>query len=132
MIIWTSAKSASITPSFDYETPSTVRQLVASGAALPPNASECVLPSEVAQAVPQGMVMQVGYGPEAYFSDVAQGAEVDGSCALQDNRHDDARNGQRHGWRLCDAPQPDQQPQQQPPSKHHRIGLGDVLGSIPH
>ena len=93
VIIWTSAKSASATPSFDYETPSAVKQLVSSGAVLPPSAGECLLPAEVTRAVPQGMVMQIGYGPEAYFSRFTQGAQMDRARALQDDRHADARDG---------------------------------------
>lgn len=131
IIIWTSAKSASITPSFDYESPSTVRQLVASGAALPPNASECVLPSEVAQAVPQGMVMQVGYGPEAYFSDVPKAPKWTARVRFKTTDMMMRGMGGMGGYATSE-PQPDQQPQQQPLSKHRRIGLGDVLGSIPH
>ena len=131
VIIWTSARSASITPSFDYDTSSAVRQLVASGAALPPGASECLLPSEVAQAVPQGMVMQVGYGPEVYFSDVPKAPKWTACVRFKTTDMMVRGMGGMGGGYATSEPQSDQQPQQEP-RKNHRIGLGDVLGSIPH
>lgn len=132
VIIWTSARSASITPSFDYETPSAVRQLVASGAALPPSASECLLPSEVAQAVPQGMVMQVGYGPEVYFSDVPKAPKWTARVRFKTTDMMMRGMGGMGGGYATSEPQSDQQPQQEPARENYRIGLGDVLGSIPH
>ena len=132
--IWTSARSPSITPSFDYETPSAVRQLVASGGALPASASECVLPAEVARAVPQGMVMQIGYGPEAYFSDSPKApkwtARVRYKTTDMMMRGMGDMGGGEGGY--ASAPQQDQQPQQPPPKKHRGFGIGDILGSIPH
>ena len=53
----------------DYLAPSEVKRLVAAGAVLPPSTSECVLPAEVAAASPIGMVMMIGYGPEADFAE---------------------------------------------------------------
>jgi hypothetical protein len=135
VIIWTSAKSASITPSFDYEKPSAVRELIASGAALPPSTSECVLPAEVARAVPQGMVMQIGYGPEAYFSDKPKAPTW--TARVRYKTTDMLMRGMGGiGGGSADADdESDQQqapPQQQPPKKRRGIGLGDLLGSIPH
>lgn len=134
VIIWTSAKSASITPSFDYETPSAVRELIASGAALPPSTSECVLPAEVARAVPQGMVMQIGYGPEAYFADKPKAPTW--TARVRYKTTDMLMRGMG-GMGSADADSdetPDQQqpPPQQPPKKRRGIGLGDILGGIPH
>jgi hypothetical protein len=68
VIMWSSAKSAQM-PAMDYLAPGEVKRLVAAGAVLPPSANECVLPAEVAAAVPMGMVMMIGYGPEADFTD---------------------------------------------------------------
>ena len=132
MTIWTSAKSASITPSFDYETPSAVRQLVASGGALPPTASECILPAEVAQAVPQGMVIQVGYGPEAYFSDSPKAPKWTARVRFKTTDMMMRGMGGMGGGYATGEPQSDQQPQQEPSKKRRGIGLGDLLGSIPH
>jgi hypothetical protein len=136
VIVWTSAKSASLTPAFDYETPAEVRQLVASGAALPPSTSECVLPAEVAQAVPQGMIMMIGYGPEAYFSDKPKAPTW--TARVRYKTTDMLMRGMRGmmggdgGYAANqEAPQQPEPPQQQP-RKRRSIGIGDVLGAIPH
>lgn len=132
VIIWTSAKSASLTPSFDYETPSQVRQLVSSGAALPPTTSECVLPAEVSHAVPQGMVMEIGYGPEAYFSDSPRApkwtARVRYKTTAMLMRGMPAM-GADGGYAQDEQ---SQQPQAPQPARKRHIGIGDILGAIPH
>jgi hypothetical protein len=135
MIMWTSAKSASLAPAFDYATPSQVRQMVASGAALPPSTSECLLPAEVARAVPQGMVMEIGYGPEAFFSDSPKAPKWTArvrykSTAMLMRGMGDMGGDDSDGQAA--AAQPPQQPQQQPARKRRGIGLGDLLGAIPH
>ena len=139
VIIWTSAKSASATPSFDYETPSAVKQLVSSGAVLPPSAGECLLPAEVTRAVPQGMVMQIGYGPEAYFSNSPKAPKwtarvrykTTGMLMRGMGGMMGAMSGE--GGYANNSPSPQtQQEQAPPPKKHHGIGLGEFLGSIPH
>ena len=56
-------------PTLDYLAPAEVKRLIAAGAVLPPTTSECLLPAEVAAAVPVGMVMMIGYGPEANFAE---------------------------------------------------------------
>src|SRR5205085_7720135 len=53
----------------DYLSPAEVKRLVAAGSVLPPTTSECLLPAEVAAASPAGMVMMIGYGPEANFAE---------------------------------------------------------------
>jgi hypothetical protein len=53
----------------DYLPPGEVRRLVAQQAVLPPSASECVVPAEVAQAAPMGLVMSIAYGPEQIITD---------------------------------------------------------------
>jgi hypothetical protein len=67
--MWTSANKAAAFPNLDYLSPDQVKKLIAAGAALPPSASECTVPAEVIKASPAGMVMMIGYGPEAFFSD---------------------------------------------------------------
>ena len=135
MIMWTSGKSASMFPAFDYETPAEVRQMIAQGAALPPSTTECVLPSEVSRAVPQGMVMGIGYGPEAYFADKPHApiwtARVRYKTTAMLMRGmgaemgDSGDNGQQQAQ--------GQQPQQQPRKRRGGFGLGDLLqGAIPH
>ena len=68
VIMWSSAKSASM-PALDYLTPAEVKRLVSAGNVLAPSTSECVLPAEVAAAVPMGMVTMIGYGPEVNFAE---------------------------------------------------------------
>ena len=53
----------------DYLPPAEVSRLVSQRAVLPPSASECVVPSEVAQAAPMGIVLSIAYGPERIFTD---------------------------------------------------------------
>jgi hypothetical protein len=131
MIMWTSAKSAAM-PALDYLAPGEVKRLVAAGAVLPPSASECLLPAEVAAAVPMGMVMGIGYGSEVFFSEKPKapkwtarvrykttGSVMHGMAAMMGG-------GMAQGG---DADEP-QQPQ---PKKRRGIGLGDLLGgAIPH
>ena len=134
--MWTSAKSASLTPAFDFQSPAQVRQLIASGAALPPSTSECVLPAEVARAVPEGMVMGIGYGPEAGFSDSPKAPKWTAhvrfkTTAMLMRGMGDMGGGDDGGYASSD----DQQqppPPQQPPKKRRGIGIGDLLGAIPH
>lgn len=72
MVYWS---SSSVKPGIfggglaDYLPPAEVRRLVDQRAVLPPGASECVVPAEVAQAAPVGLVTAIGYGPEQVFTD---------------------------------------------------------------
>jgi hypothetical protein len=133
MIMWTSANRAAM-PALDYLAPSEVKRLVVAGAVLPPSASECVLPAEVAAAVPMGMVMGIGYGPEVFFSEKPKapkwtarvrykttGSVMHGMAAMMGGGT--AQNGD------ADEPQP------QPKKKKKGFGLGDLLGGavpLPH
>jgi hypothetical protein len=135
VIVWTSARSASLTPAFDYETPSQVRQLIASGAALAPSTNECVLPAEVSRAVPQGMVMMIGYGPEAYFSDSPKAPKWTARVRFKTTAMLMRGMGAMGGYEASgdnNQAQQVQQPQQQPARRRRGIGLGDLLGAIPH
>lgn len=130
IVIWTSAKSASLAPAFDYLSPGEVKRLVASGAVLPPSTSQCTLPAEVASAVPQGMVMGIGYGPEAYFSDSPRapkwGVRVRYKSTAMLMRGMSGMMGDESG-------QASEQPQAQPQPQKRRGGLlGGILSSIPH
>lgn len=132
MVIWTSGKSASMFPAFDYETPAEVRQMIAQGAALAPSTSECILPSEVSRAVPRGMVMGIGYGPEAYFADKPHSptwtARVRYKTTAMLMRGMGATMGSSEG-----SDQQQAQGQQQPKKKRGGFGLGGILGGvIPH
>ena len=68
VVMWSSARSAAMPP-MDYLPPAEVKRLVGTGAVLAPTVSECLLPAEVAAASPSGMVMMIGYGPEANFAE---------------------------------------------------------------
>jgi hypothetical protein len=134
IIIWTSSKSASLTPSFDYATPAEARALVENGTALQSSTSECLLPAEVARAVPQGMVMMIGYGPQASFSDRPKAPTWTArirykTTAMLMRGMGNMGDG---GYATNDSSPRHDQPQQQQPKKHRGIGIGDLLGSIPH
>ena len=72
MVFWS---SSAVQPGFfggglaDYLPPGEVARLVRERAVLPPGTSECVVPSEVAQASPMGLVTAIGYGPEQVWTD---------------------------------------------------------------
>jgi hypothetical protein len=130
IVIWTSARSASLAPAFDYLAPSEVKHLIATGAVLPPSTSQCTLPAEVASAVPQGMVMGIGYGPEAYFSDSPRapkwGVRVRYKTTAMLMRGVSGMMGD-DGGQASDHPQA----QPQPPKRRGGL-LGGILSSIPH
>jgi hypothetical protein len=132
MVIWTSGKGASMFPAFDYQSPAQVREMIAAGAALPPSTSECLLPSEVSRAVPHGMVMGIGYGPEAYFADKPHAPIW--TARVRYKTTDMLMRGM--GAEMGRAGNGDQQAQGQPPEqkkKRHGFGLGDILqGAVPH
>lgn len=124
-VIWTSGKSATMFPAFDYETPAEVKRMITAGAALPPTTNECLLPAEVARAVPQGMVMMIGYGPEAYFADKPKFPTWTTRVRFKTT----AMLIRGMGAMGEDAASTDQ-PQQQP-KKKRGFGLGGILGAIP-
>lgn len=132
MVIWTSGKGASMFPAFDYQTPAEVRQMIAAGAALPPSTSECMLPAEVSKAVPQGLVMMIGYGPVAYFSDRPHAptwtARVRYKTTAMLMRGMGGMGAAENGQQEAQG----QQPQQEQPKKKRGLGLGGILAVIPH
>ena len=126
VLIWTSSKSAATAPALDYLAPGEVKRLVASGHVLAPSTSECVLPAEVAKASPSGMIMGIGYGPEAYFAEAPKAPKWVAKARFKTTAS-----------LMLGMPQmgagPDGAPgQQQQPKKKKRFGIGDVLkGAIP-
>jgi hypothetical protein len=136
IIIWTSAKSASLTPAFDYVTPAEARRLIASGSVLPPTTNQCILPAEVAAAVPAGMVMGIGYGPEAYFTDNPKlpkwATRVRFKTTAMLMR---GMGGMMGGGAMGQAGEAQPPQGQEPPKKKKRFGIGDLLGGaipVPH
>ncbi len=67
-VMWSSVKNAGFA-NLDYLTPADAAKAVASGDALAPSITQCLLPSEVAQAIPMGMMMGVAYGPQLHFAE---------------------------------------------------------------
>ena len=67
-IMWSSAKNPGFA-NLDYLTPADAKKAVAAGDALAPGTTQCLIPAEVARAIPMGMVMSVAYGPEVHFAE---------------------------------------------------------------
>lgn len=68
MIMWSSAKNSSFA-NLDYLSPAEAARQITAGNVLAPSVTQCLLPAEVARAVPMGMMMGIGYGPEAHFAE---------------------------------------------------------------
>lgn len=131
MVIWTSGKGASMFPAFDYQSPAEVRQMIVAGAALAPATNECVLPSEVSRAVPHGMVMGIGYGPEANFAEKPHSPIWTARVRYKTTAMLVRGMGETGSAENGDQQAQGQQPQQQ--KKRHGFGLGDMIkGAIPH
>jgi hypothetical protein len=138
VVMWSSARAAQM-PALDYLAPAEVRRLVAAGAVLPPSASECLLPAEVAVASPAGMVTMIGYGPEADFADSpkaptwATKVRFKTSASLIRGMGGFGRGAGREDG-ATDGGEGERPPQQQPaqPPRKRKIGIGDLLGAIPH
>ena len=125
IIMWSSGKAAGMA-TLDYVAPGEVKRLIGIGAALPPSANECVLPAEVAAAVPMGMVTMIGYGPEANFSDNPKAPKWTAKV-----RYKSTATLMRGMAGMMGAAEPDgagpAQPSQQPPRKKRRSLLGDII-----
>jgi hypothetical protein len=125
VIMWSSAKAASMV-TLDYLTPSEVKRLITAGAVLPPSTSECVLPAEVATASPTGMVMMIGYGPEANFAEAPKAPKWVTKVRYKTTASLMRGMGGMMGASDDGAPaEQGQQPQQ--PRKKKRFGLGDLI-----
>ena len=132
IIMWSSAKSPTMMGNAGYLSPGEVASQIEAGAVLPPSASECLLPAEVARAAPTGMVMMTGYGPEANFAQAPQAPTwvtkvrfktnaslMRGMSAVAAGSNDDV---------AAERPQPSSQQ----PKKKKRFGLGDLVrGALP-
>ena len=128
VLVWTSANKAAAFPNMDYLSPSQVKQLVASGGGLAPATSECTIPAEVVQASPTGMVMMIGYGPEAHFSDKPKDPTWTVRARYKTTASLMIGMGDMFG--AADAQEPRKQAQE--PKKRKRFGLGDLFqGAIP-
>ena len=131
MLIWSSANKPSAFPNMDYLSPSQVKTLVASGAVLAPATSQCTIPAEVTSASPSGMVMMIGYGPEAFFSDKPKAPAWTVRARYKATASIMLGMGDLSGE--ADAQQPQAQAQPQKPKKKRGFGLGDIIQQVvPH
>ena len=132
VVMWSSSNKGGMAM-LDYVAPAEAKRLVAAGAVLPPTANQCILPAEVAAAVPAGMVTMIGYGPEANFSDDPKTpkwtAKIRYKTTASVMR---GMSGMMGGAAEADDNAvPQQQQQQQQPRKKKRFGIGDLLGGVP-
>jgi hypothetical protein len=129
VIMWSSAKTARMAL-LDYIAPGEVKRLITAGAVLPPSESQCILPAEVAAAVPMGMVTMIGYGPEVNFAEKPKApkwvAKVRYKTTASVMR---GMSGMMGGDEAADEPQQRQQVQQ-PPKKKRGFGLGDLINGV--
>ena len=70
VVMWSSGSAASMMGALtDYLPPSEVRRLIAQGMVMPPQTTQCVVPSEVVKASPYGMLSMIAYGEETDLAD---------------------------------------------------------------
>ena len=125
VLMWSSSKSAAMATMLDYISPSEVKRLIGTGHVLSPQTTQCALPSEVAKASPAGMIMMIGYGPQAYFAEAPKAPKWTATARFKTVSSIMLGMPQMGGQ---DAPAPGQ-PQ---PKKKKKFGIGDILkGSIP-
>lgn len=130
VVIWSSANKPSAFPNMDYLSPAQVKPLVASGAALAPTTNQCTIPAEVVKASPTGMVMMIGYGPEAWFQDKPKAPTWTVRARYKTTASVMLGMGDMMG--SADDDQPQAQQQEQPKKKKRGFGLGDILQAVPH
>ena len=126
VIVWTSSAKSATAANLDYLPPAEVKKLVAAGAALPPSASQCVLPAEVAAASPGGVIMMIGYGPEAFFAEAPKAPKW--GVRVRYKTSASLIRGMGNMGQARDSSSPSA-PQQQ--KKKKKFGIGDLLGKVP-
>jgi hypothetical protein len=126
VIIWTSSKNAASSANLDYLPPSEVKRLVTAGAVLAPTESQCLLPAEVAKASPTGMLMMIGYGPEAHFAEAPKAPKWTARVRYKTTASLMRGMGEMMGGSESGS-NSGQPAQQQPKKKKRGFGLGDVL-----
>ena len=109
----------------DYISPSEVKRLIGTGHVLSPQTTQCTLPSEVAKASPAGMIMMIGYGPQAYFAEAPKAPKWTATARFKTVSSIMLGMPQMGG-------QDGAAPGQPQPKKKKKFGIGDVLkGAIP-
>ena len=126
VVMWSSASKAAAFPNMDYLSPGQVKGQVASGAILAPAIDRCTIPAEVVKASPTGMVMMIGYGPEAHFSDKPKSPTWTVRARYKTTASLMLGMGGMMGQSDGPAMQPANQQQQQRPKKK-RFGIGDLI-----
>ena len=130
VIMWSSAKSAQM-PAMDYLAPGEVKRLVAAGAVLR------ALDEPVRASRRSRIRLAAGHGdddrlrPRGRLLGQAQASDLDDQGAIQDHRVADARNGRDDG-QCGRSRRAGPGSTQQQPKKRRGIGIGDILGAIPH
>ena len=124
VVIWSSSKSAAMMPALDYLAPAEVKRLIANGHVLAPSVSECTVPAEVAKASPAGMIMAIGYGPEASFAETPKAPKWVAKARFKTTASLMLGMPQMGGMEGGTTPAGQRQ---QPPKKKKKFGLGDVL-----
>ena len=105
----------------DYIAPSEVKRLIGTGHVLSPATTQCTLPSEVAKASPAGMIMMIGYGPQAYFAEAPKAPKWTATVRFK------SVSSMMLGMPQMGGGEMSGQQQQQPPKKKKKFGIGDVL-----
>ena len=125
VLMWSSSKSAATATMLDYISPSEVKRLIGTGHVLSPQTTQCTLPSEVAKASPAGMIMMIGYGPQAYFAEAPKAPKWTATARFKTVSSIMLGMPQMGG-------QDGAAPGQPQPKKKKKFGIGDILkGSIP-
>ena len=119
VLMWSSSKSAAMATMLDYISPSEVKRLIGTGHVLSPQTTQCTLPSEVAKASPAGMIMMIGYGPQAYFAEAPKAPKWTATARFK------TVSSMMLGMPQMGA---DGVSPQQQPRKKKKFGLGDILG----
>lgn len=127
-VMWTSSSKAAMMPQLDYLSPAEVKRQIAAGTVLPPSTNECLLPAEVAAAVPVGMVMMIGYGPEVHFAEKPTAPKWTTKVRYKTTASLMRGMSEMMGQSQGAGPQAQQQAEPaQPPRKKKKFGLGDAL-----
>ena len=104
-----------------------MKRQVAAGYVLPPSASECMLPAEVAAAVPMGMVTMIGYGPEVNFAENPKAPKWTAKVRYKSTASLMRGMAGMMGGGMDASGQAMPPPQQQQPRKKRRGLLGDII-----
>ncbi len=123
VLVWSSSKAAAMATMLDYISPTEVKRLIGTGHVLSPQTTQCTLPSEVAKLSPAGMIMMIGYGPQAYFAEAPKAPKWTATARFK------TVSSMMLGMPQIGAGPDQAVPQgQQPPKKKKKFGLGDILG----